>query len=141
MRVAADAADLVTTDAQRLAGAAVTGSEALAASAKRFMSDGLDETTEAILQRTDAVPRLGNLTLVHYGVNRSLQNKAFDVKRKALFDHSNLHLNRQLMQLERWDEASITSRGEALADVALKIWPGPGSIDRAIGRPPFLSDS
>lgn len=108
-------------------GAAVTGSEALAASAKRFMSDGLDETTEAILQRTDAVPRLGNLTLVHYGVNRSLQNKAFDVKRKTLFDHSNLHLNRQLMQLERWDEASITSRGEALADVALKIWPGPSA--------------
>jgi Protein of unknown function (DUF1524) len=54
---------------------------------------------------------LGNLTLVHYGVNRSLQNSAFEAKRKALFEHSNLHLNRQLMQLAGWDEAAIAVRG------------------------------
>ncbi|MDE2566622.1 MAG: DUF1524 domain-containing protein, partial [Burkholderiales bacterium] len=46
-------------------------------------------------------------------------------KRKALFEHSNLHLNRQLMQLGSWDEAAIALRGEALSKLALQIWPGP----------------
>jgi len=36
-----------------------------------------------------------------------------------------LHLNRQPMQLDTWDEQGIAARGEALADLALKIWPGP----------------
>lgn len=54
-----------------------------------------------------------------------LGSMAFAAKRKALFDHSNLHLNRQPMQLDTWDERGIAARGEALADLALKIWPGP----------------
>jgi len=29
------------------------------------------------------------------------------------------------MQLGTWDEQGIAARGEALADLALKIWPGP----------------
>lgn len=110
-------------------GTLATDNEGLAASAKRFMTDGLDARTEAILQRQNAVPRLGNLTLVHYGVNRSQQNRAFDIKRQALFEHSNLHLNRQLMQLGNWNETTIASRGEVLAGVALKVWPGPTSTD------------
>lgn len=110
-------------------GSYVTTNEGIAASAKRFMTDGLDARTEAILERQDAVSRLGNLTLVHYGVNRSQQNRAFDVKRRALFEHSNLHLNRQLMQLGQWDEATIAARGEALVAVALRIWPGPTTGD------------
>ena len=87
--------------------------------------EGLDARSDAILLRQETIARLGNLTLVHYGVNRSLQNSAFAAKRKALFDHSNLHLNRQLMQLDTWDEQGIAARGEALADLALKIRPGP----------------
>lgn len=108
-----------------LEGANVASDEATAASFKRFSSDGIDARTEAILERQDAIPRIGNLTLVHYGVNRSLQNSAFDAKRKALFEHSNLHLNRQLMQRTIWDEAAIAKRGEFLAEIALQIWPGP----------------
>ena len=106
-------------------GTAVTSEEAAAAGLKRFAPDDIDARTDAILQRQDAIPRLGNLTLVHYGVNRSLQNAAFEAKRQALFEHSNLHLNRQLMQLATWDEAAIALRGEALSKVALHIWPGP----------------
>ncbi len=106
-------------------GTSVTAEESAAAAIKRFTPEGLDARSNAILLRQDAIPRLGNLTLVHYGVNRSLQNSAFAAKRKALFDHSNLHLNRQLMQLDTWDEQGIAARGEALADLALKIWPGP----------------
>ena len=106
-------------------GTSVTAEEAAAAAIKRFAPEGLDARSDAILLRQEAITRLGNLTLVHYGVNRSLQNSAFAAKRKALFDHSNLHLNRQLMQLGTWDEQGIAARGEALADLALKIWPGP----------------
>lgn len=103
----------------------VTSEDAGAAAIKRFAADGLDARTEAILQREDTVPRMGNLTLVHYGVNRSLQNAAFGAKRQAFFEHSNLHLNRQLMQRIDWAEAAIAERGEALAKVAVQIWPGP----------------
>jgi len=58
-------------------------------------------------------------------VNRALQNHAFEAKRKALFEHSNLQLNRGLMQLTAWDEAAIQARGEDLLKAALLIWPGP----------------
>jgi hypothetical protein len=106
-------------------GTTVTTGEAFAAAAKRFSPEGIDFRSAAILERQEAIPRLGNLTLVHYGVNRSLQNSAFAPKRKALFEHSNLHLNRQLMQQDAWDEAKIAARGEHLAQLALKLWPGP----------------
>jgi hypothetical protein len=103
----------------------MTAYEATVALVKRLATEELDVRTDAILQRQNAVPRLGNLTLVHYGVNRSLQNSAFEAKHKALFEYSNLHLNRHLMQQTRWDEATIAARGEALAKLALQIWPGP----------------
>lgn len=70
------------------------------------------------------MPRFGNLTLVHYGVNRSLQNHAYVQKRQALFDHSNLQFNRELMQITQWDEA-IAARGEKLFEVARTLWVGP----------------
>ena len=109
-----------------LAGGRVATSEEVArARARWFVGEEVDEMTAAILRREDAVPCIGNLTLVHYGINRSLQNSAFDAKRKALFEHSNLHLNRMLMQRSSWDEADIAVRGEELAAVALQIWPGP----------------
>ncbi|MGL6077376.1 HNH endonuclease family protein [Methyloversatilis discipulorum] len=106
-------------------GNAVSAVEAVAAVIGRFSPDGIDERTSAILMHWDAILRMGNLTLVHYGVNRSLQNAAFESKRNALFEHSNLHLNRQLMQREAWDEAGIAARGEELAELPTKIWPRP----------------
>ena len=106
-------------------GTKVSSDEALVAAPMRYMTEGVDAKSQSILKRQDAVPRIGNLTLVHYGVNRALQNHAFDAKRKALFEHSNLQLNRGLMQLAAWDEAAIEVRGEALLKAALRIWPGP----------------
>ncbi|MFS2005095.1 HNH endonuclease family protein [Duganella sp. CT11-25] len=85
----------------------------------------LDNHMSSILNRKNHVPRFGNLTLVHYGVNRSVQNCAFERKRKEIFEHSNLHLNRGLMQLPTWDEAAIQARGEQQCAVALRIWHGP----------------
>jgi hypothetical protein len=94
-----------------------------------FVGEGtLDAKTEAILQRQDAIRTMGNLTIVHYGVNRSLQNRPFEEKRNALFNHSNLQLNRNLMQCSTWGEDEINKRGEALAAFALQIWPSPMQI-------------
>jgi hypothetical protein len=107
-------------------GSKISSDEAFAAAPLRYLTEGVDAKAKAILKREDAVSRIGNLTLVHYGVNRALQNHAFDAKRKALFDHSNLQLNRGLMQRSAWDEDTIADRGEALFEAAVRIWPGPG---------------
>lgn len=106
-------------------GEAVTSGEIRQAKLLQFVPDNLDERSKAILEREAAVPRLGNLTLVHYGVNRALQNHAFEEKRRALFDHSHLQLNRGLMQMESWDEAAISERGEQLFQFARAIWHAP----------------
>ncbi|MFA7594438.1 MAG: DUF262 domain-containing HNH endonuclease family protein [Thiohalobacteraceae bacterium] len=106
-------------------GEAVTSGEIRQAKLLQFVPDNLDERSKAILEREAAVPRLGNLTLVHYGVNRALQNHAFEEKRRALFDHSHLQLNRELMQKESWDEAAISERGEQLFQFARAIWHAP----------------
>lgn len=106
-------------------GTSATAFDAINAQPLRFSSAEVDPRTQAILDREDAIPRFGNLTLVHLGVNRGLQNHGFDEKRLALFEHSNLHLNRALMKREAWDEEAIAARGEALFAFAVKIWPGP----------------
>lgn len=106
-------------------GATATAADVSQARILQYAPDSLDERSKLILDRERAVPRLGNLTLVHYGVNRSLQNHAYAQKRQALFDHSNLQLNRELMQIQQWDEAAIAARGEKLFKVARMLWAGP----------------
>lgn len=106
-------------------GTKIASDEALAAAPLRYLTEGVDAKAQSILKRQDVVSRIGNLTLVHYGVNRALQNHAFEAKRKALFEHSNLQLNRGLMQRTAWDEEAIEARGEELLKAALRIWPGP----------------
>lgn len=108
-------------------GTSVTDSDAKNAWLSRFSSSDIDPRIQAIIDREDAVPRIGNLTIVHLRVNRFLQNHGFEAKRKALFEHSNLQLNRALMQCQSWDETAIAARGQALFEFAVKIWPGPES--------------
>jgi hypothetical protein len=108
-----------------LAGKPVMKEEADAAALSSLFGETQSARAAAISQREKLKATFGNLTLVHYGVNRSLQHAAFPSKRTALFRESNLHLNRELMQLEQWDEDGITQRGRTMFDVALRIWPGP----------------
>jgi Protein of unknown function (DUF1524) len=68
---------------------------------------------------------MGNLTLLHYGANRSLQHHAFLEKRAKLFEVSNLHLNRALMLAASWNETAIRDRAQTLFDIARTVWPGP----------------
>jgi hypothetical protein len=87
----------------------------------------LSERQLAISRREEAKVTMGNLTLLHYGVNRGLQHREFAIKREKLFEETNLHLNRSLIRLPKWDETEIMSRGQALFNVATKLWRGPES--------------
>jgi hypothetical protein len=106
-------------------GSAVSVEESQNAQVMRFVPTGLDARMESIVSRDNHVHQIGNLTMVHYGVNRSLQNHAFDEKRQAFFDHSHLQLNRALTKLEQWDEAAIQKRAETLFGFAVELWRGP----------------
>jgi hypothetical protein len=64
----------------------------------------------------------GNLTLSGY--NAELQNKPFAVKRQG-YRSSNIVITRQLARHTEWGEAEIRARGQALAEMAVTIWPGP----------------
>ena len=105
--------------------ATVSEEEAKAATLAVLFGEKESPRVDAIAWREQLKATFGNLTLVHYGVNRSLQHGAFDAKRDAFFRESNLHLNRELMQLKRWDEDAIMRRGRAMFDIACQIWPGP----------------
>lgn len=96
-----------------------------AADQMRFVTSGLDPRMEEIVNRDSHVPRIGNLTMVHYGVNRSLQNYDFEAKRQAFFEHSHLQLNRALTNKNEWDETAIQERSEMLFEFAKAIWKGP----------------
>ena len=76
-------------------------SEAQEAVLASFSDQPVPDRLAAIHRREQCKGRMGNLTLLHYGVNRSLQHHAFNKKRQELFAHSNLHLNRELGEMER----------------------------------------
>jgi hypothetical protein len=90
-----------------------------------LLGEATSERQSAIVRREQAKTSLGNLTLLHYGINRGLQNREFVIKRQKMFDESNLHLNRLLMKLSKWDEEDIAARALKLFEVAIILWPGP----------------
>jgi hypothetical protein len=106
-------------------GQTATEEDARRALLSRFAEQPPSGKLAGVLQRELSVPRMGNLTLIHYGVNRALQNRPFTEKRKAFFENSNLQLNRVLMLRENWNEEAIRERGEALFKIGCQIWPGP----------------
>jgi len=90
-----------------------------------YSDQPVPERLAAIHRREQCKARIGNLTLLHYGVNRSLQHHAFEKKRKELFAQSNLHLNRELMLMEAWGEDGIDHRARTSFELAKRIWYGP----------------
>lgn len=91
---------------------------------KQLLETPLDEREFAIISRESSIPTLGNLTLLNLSVNREAKHKSFPVKKELLLANTNLRLNVPLLGLETWDEENIKKRGELLADVALRVWPG-----------------
>jgi hypothetical protein len=82
-----------------------------------------------IANRENGIPTIGNLTLLHYGTNRAAKNYRFDVKQGHFLNNTNLHLNRQMLIANTWDETSILDRSNALYLAASEIWPSPISSD------------
>ena len=73
----------------------------------RFETGVLDSRIKEIINRNNHVSRIGNLTMVHYGTNSSLQNRGFETKKSQFFIHSHLQLNRALTKISYWDQEAI----------------------------------
>ena len=78
-----------------------------------------------LAERDAAVNRLGNLTLLTQSLNTTVSNGPFSVKMPAVRSHSSLALNRDLNELQTWDEDMIKVRGAALFEIAKQIWMEP----------------
>ena len=50
------------------------------------IGDHLSDRLQAVYRREEAKAAIGNLTLLHYGVNRSLQNREFLIKHRRNLD-------------------------------------------------------
>ena len=79
---------------------------------------------EATAKREQAIPTLGNLTLLNGRLNSSISNSAWRTKRKAIEKSDNLFLNRRLLQDvgDQWTEAGIERRGHWMSEVIIKTW-------------------
>ncbi len=68
---------------------------------------------------------IGNLTLTGY--NPQLSDRPFAEKRtiEGGFAHSPLQLNKMLAIADNWNVATIEQRAQALADIAISVWPMP----------------
>lgn len=77
------------------------------------------------VEREQAINKLGNLTLLTHSLNATVSNGPFSVKMPAVRAHASLTLNRELNAFDHWDEEAILQRGQALFEVARKIWRGP----------------
>jgi hypothetical protein len=84
-----------------------------------------NERQHSIAEREAAVRTLGNLTLLNLSVNRQAQNHAFPEKRDLLIANTSLRLNVPLIPLPDWNEVRMANRGKTLAEMALRLWPGP----------------
>lgn len=86
-----------------------------------------DMEVERLATREKCVHLLGNLTLVTKKLNPSVGNAAWPQKRKALDDHSILHLNRDLVRHNHdlWTDWKVAERTRELQRLIARHWPGP----------------
>jgi hypothetical protein len=84
------------------------------------------------MERNQAINKLGNLTLLTHALNSIVSNGPFSVKMPAVRAHASLTLNRELSAFDHWDEETILRRGEALFEVARRIWRGPMDREEAL---------
>lgn len=94
----------------------------------------LDESQDdPIAWRNMHLHKLGNLTLTAGPLNSSLSNLPWHDthgskdKRRSLVQHSLLKLNTSVVHdnPERFDEQTVNDRGAYLADLIIRLWPGP----------------
>lgn len=93
---------------------------------KEMLGDDWERIHQAWLHR------LGNLTLTAY--NSEMSNKPFGEKKQAPggFNHSAVRLNLYIKDQEAWAERQMKERGQRLACLALRVWPGHGANEKAL---------
>jgi hypothetical protein len=85
---------------------------------------GIDET-QAMTRREALIHSLGNLTLLKQRLNAIQSNRPWIEKRELIKENCALALNRQIQDVEHWDEEAIELRSLSLFEKALRIWPRP----------------
>ncbi|PAX07300.1 DUF262 domain-containing protein [Sphingomonas lenta] len=85
---------------------------------------------EAEERRNRALHTIGNLTLLKGALNAMQSNRPWiggdaPGKRDGLAAHTVLHLNKKLLEQERWDEEAIAVRAGELFLLARQTWPRP----------------
>lgn len=95
--------------------------------------DAGEKDEDATVYRNRAIHTIGNLTLVNMQLNSSLSNAPWERKRRALADHSTLHLNKRLVNdgPAEWNEGAIEDRARWLHRTAVEIWPHGSDIKLA----------
>jgi uncharacterized protein with ParB-like and HNH nuclease domain/alkylated DNA nucleotide flippase Atl1 len=83
----------------------------------------VSEGTDEVELYEELVHTLGNLTLTNY--NGELSNKSFSEKRKAWLKTTGVIGTQAIAAQSQWGPEQISSRGDQLAEIAIKIWEGP----------------
>jgi hypothetical protein len=87
-----------------------------------------DESMAAeIANRERLIHTLANLTLLTNPGNSSAGRSNFETKKVRLRD-SLLRMNIEIAKKPQWIEAEILKRGDALADLAIGLWPAPPGV-------------
>jgi hypothetical protein len=76
-------------------------------------------------QRDEYIHDFGNLTLITQQLNSAVSNGPAAQKLPQLAHFASLRLNTYFQNRNTWTEVDILERGEALFDVAKKVWPRP----------------
>lgn len=78
-------------------------------------------------KRNIIIHTIGNLTLVNKRLNSSMSNGPWEHKRAELHDYTTLMLNKKLVSEPHWDDDSIRTRSQWMAELVSECWPGPDS--------------
>lgn len=93
-------------------------------------TDWIQSLSEADKEHIERwIDTYGNLTLTGY--NPELSNRGFTAKRE-IYAKSHFEINKTIASESSWSIASIRRRGEALAQMALKVWSGPLAVSETI---------
>jgi hypothetical protein len=71
---------------------------------------------------------IGNLTVLNGPLNMELQNFAWDTKKDAIKEVTQLRMNFDLIAMDQWDEQRIEARSNQIAAIAIATWPGPDAF-------------
>lgn len=85
-------------------------------------------SVQRVLERRQALDRLGNLTLVTQAFNLDVSNLGWSAKRPEFAKQGALVINKGIAAVDDWTEAEIDARCVFLAAVATRVWPDPVAL-------------